>query len=363
MGDGRRCALFEFLLAARLPINAVKLPPPFFQANFDLLNPSAINPMAEIIKMPKMSDTMTEGTIAAWLKKVGDKVKSGDILAEVETDKATMELENYEDGTLLYIGPKTGEAVPVDGILAIVGKEGEDFAALLNGSTGGAAAAPEAPQPPAPKEAPAAPVPTPTLAPVAAATPAAPASAPTLAPVAAATPATPATPANGKKATVVRMPKMSDTMTEGTIAAWLKKVGDKVKSGDILAEVETDKATMELENYEDGTLLYTGPKAGEAVSVDGILAIIGEEGADIQALLVARAAVPLPFLPRLFPPLLSPPRLRSRLKRLLQLSRPLLRLWPLRLLFRLSRPLLQLRLMLRPLRLLRPPVGAFWPRH
>ena len=301
MGDGRRCALFEFLLAARLPINAVKLPPPFFQANFDLLNPSAINPMAEIIKMPKMSDTMTEGTIAAWLKKVGDKVKSGDILAEVETDKATMELENYEDGTLLYIGPKTGEAVPVDGILAIVGKEGEDFAALLNGSTGGAAAAPEAPQPPAPKEAPAAPVPTPTLAPVAAATPAAPASAPTLAPVAAATPATPATPANGKKATVVRMPKMSDTMTEGTIAAWLKKVGDKVKSGDILAEVETDKATMELENYEDGTLLYTGPKAGEAVPVDGILAIIGEEGADIQALLGGQsggaAAVPAEAVP------------------------------------------------------------------
>ena len=226
--------------------------------------------MAEIIKMPKMSDTMTEGTIAAWLKNVGDKVKSGDILAEVETDKATMELENYEDGTLLYIGPKAGEAVAVDGVLAIVGKEGEDFSALLSGSTGGAVAAPA---PPAPKaEAP---------APVAAA-----ALAPAAAPAAAPAPAPAASPAgNGKKATVVRMPKMSDTMTEGTIAAWLKNVGDKVKSGDILAEVETDKATMELENYEDGTLLYTGPKAGEAVPVDGILAIIGEEGADIQALL------------------------------------------------------------------------------
>ncbi len=229
--------------------------------------------MAEIIKMPKMSDTMTEGTIAAWLKKVGDKVKSGDILAEVETDKATMELENYEDGTLLYIGPKEKESVVVDGILAIVGKEGEDFSALLSGAQGGAAApkaeaapAAEAPQAAAPPEAPAAP---------------APAQAAASAPVAAA----PAAPANGKKATVVRMPKMSDTMTEGTIAAWLKQVGDKVKSGDVLAEVETDKATMELENYEDGTLLYTGPKAGEAVAVDGILAIIGEEGADIQALL------------------------------------------------------------------------------
>ncbi|UOG73605.1 pyruvate dehydrogenase complex dihydrolipoamide acetyltransferase [Hymenobacter tibetensis] len=230
--------------------------------------------MAEIIKMPKMSDTMTEGVIATWLKKVGDKIKSGDVLAEVETDKATMELENYEDGTLLYIGPKEGESVVVDGILAIVGKEGEDFSALLAGGSGGAApAAAEAPKaeaapaPEAPKAAPAAPVPaaTPVSAPVAAA------------PAAAA--------GNGKKATVVRMPKMSDTMTEGTIASWLKKVGDKVKSGDVLAEVETDKATMELENYEDGTLLYIGPKDGEAVAVDGILAIIGEEGADVQALI------------------------------------------------------------------------------
>jgi pyruvate dehydrogenase E2 component (dihydrolipoamide acetyltransferase) len=220
--------------------------------------------MAEIIKMPKMSDTMTEGTIAAWLKKVGDKVKSGDILAEVETDKATMELENYEDGTLLYIGPKEKDSVPVDGVLAIVGKEGEDISGLLNGQGGTS-------------------TPQPAAAPAPAATPA-PAPAPAAAAPAPA-PAAPAAPANGKKAIVVRMPKMSDTMTEGTIAAWLKKVGDKVKSGDVLAEVETDKATMELENYEDGTLLYTGPKEGEAVAVDGVLAIIGEEGADIQALL------------------------------------------------------------------------------
>ena len=234
--------------------------------------------MAEIIRMPKMSDTMTEGTIAAWLKKVGDKVKSGDILAEVETDKATMELENYEDGTLLYIGPKEKDSVPVDGILAIVGKEGEDISGLLNGQSGGSAPAPAVPAP-----AEAAPAPAPVPAPAAPA-----AEAPKAAPAPA--PAAPAAPANGKKATVVRMPKMSDTMTEGTIAAWLKKVGDKVKSGDILAEVETDKATMELENYEDGTLLYTGPKAGEAVAVDGILAIIGEEGADIQALLGGGAA-------------------------------------------------------------------------
>ncbi len=226
--------------------------------------------------MPKMSDTMTEGVIATWLKKVGDKIKSGDVLAEVETDKATMELENYEDGTLLYIGPKEGESVAVDGILAIVGKEGEDFSGLLSGGSGGSApAAAEAPKaeaapaPEAPKPAPAPPAPAPAATPVSA-------------PVAAA-PAVAA--GNGKKATVVRMPKMSDTMTEGTIASWLKKVGDKVKSGDVLAEVETDKATMELENYEDGTLLYIGPKDGEAIAVDGILAIIGEEGADVQALI------------------------------------------------------------------------------
>lgn len=247
--------------------------------------------MAEIIKMPKMSDTMTEGVIAAWLKKVGDKVKSGDILAEVETDKATMELENYEDGTLLYIGPKEKDAVPVDGILAIVGKEGEDISGLLNGQSGGAAPA-AAPAPAPAAEAPKAPAAAPAPAPAPAA------EAPKAAPAPA---AAPAAPANGKKATVVRMPKMSDTMTEGTIAAWLKNVGDKVKSGDILAEVETDKATMELENYEDGTLLYTGPKAGEAVAVDGVLAIIGEEGADIQALLgggSAPAAAPAAEAPK-----------------------------------------------------------------
>jgi pyruvate dehydrogenase E2 component (dihydrolipoamide acetyltransferase) len=225
--------------------------------------------MAEIIKMPKMSDTMTEGVIASWLKKVGDKVKSGDILAEVETDKATMELENYEDGTLLHIGPKEGEAVPVDGLLAIVGKEGEDIAALLNGS------APAAQTPKA--DAPTAEAPKPAAPPV----PAAEAPKPAAPAPASAAPAA----GNGKKATVVRMPKMSDTMTEGVIASWQKKVGDKVKSGDILAEVETDKATMELENYEDGTLLYIGPKDGESVAVDGILAIIGEEGADVQGLL------------------------------------------------------------------------------
>ncbi|MFM7912774.1 MAG: biotin/lipoyl-containing protein, partial [Bacteroidota bacterium] len=116
--------------------------------------------MAEIIRMPKMSDTMTEGVIVAWNKKVGDPVKSGDILAEVETDKATMELENYVKGTLLHIGVEQGQAVPVDAIIAIVGKEGEDISSLLSspGPSKASTTQPEAPSKPetsvpmAPKE-------------------------------------------------------------------------------------------------------------------------------------------------------------------------------------------------------------------
>ena len=216
--------------------------------------------MAEVIRMPKMSDTMLEGVIANWLKKEGDVIKSGDIIAEVETDKATMELENYEDGTLLYIGIKVGEAVPVDGIIAIVGKPGEDYSALL-----------------------AAPAATPASAPVASETVAA--AAP---PVAEAIVAS--IDISGVKAAAVRMPKMSDTMIEGVIAKWLKAVGDVVKSGDIIAEVETDKATMELENYEDGTLLYIGAKEGQGVIVDGIIAIVGEPGANFQLILDAEAS-------------------------------------------------------------------------
>lgn len=223
--------------------------------------------MAEIIRMPKMSDTMTDGVIAAWHKKVGDKVKSGEVLAEVETDKATMELESYEDGTLLFIGPGVKESVPVDGVLAVIGKEGENIDNLMKDIQGAkfpvdapkeqknsAPAAQETKKSEAPKTAPAvANQPKPDLSNI--------------------------------KAEVIRMPKMSDTMTEGTIVAWHKKVGDAVKSGDLLAEVATDKATMELESYEDGTLLYIGVKEGDAVAVDGVLAVIGEKGADFQQLL------------------------------------------------------------------------------
>ncbi|RYD74450.1 MAG: pyruvate dehydrogenase complex dihydrolipoamide acetyltransferase [Sphingobacteriales bacterium] len=98
--------------------------------------------MAEVIKMPRMSDTMTEGVIVSWLKKVGDQVKSGDVMAEVETDKATMELESYTDGVLLHIGVEEGQAVPVNAVIAVIGKQGEDFQSLLQG--GGGEAAPQA---------------------------------------------------------------------------------------------------------------------------------------------------------------------------------------------------------------------------
>ena len=225
--------------------------------------------MAELIRMPKMSDTMTEGVIAEWHKKVGDTVKSGDVLAEVETDKATMDLEAYDEGTLLYIGVEKGQAVPIDGIIAVIGAQGEDFQALLSGNSGGSVeAAPKAAEPVAPTNAPA---PQGAVAPDQVNT----------------NMADPrvesAAPASGN-ATVIRMPKMSDTMTEGTIVAWHKKEGDAVKSGDVLAEVETDKATMDLEAYEEGTLLYIGVKEGQAVAVDAVIAVIGEKGANFKVL-------------------------------------------------------------------------------
>ena len=211
--------------------------------------------MAEVVKMPKMSDTMTDGVVAKWHKKVGDKVKSGDVLAEIETDKATMDFESYQDGVLLYIGVEEGKSVPVDEVIAVLGKEGEDYKTALSGAAAPApaeekAAAPVADKAPAATPAPAAKVDTSNI-----------------------------------PATVIRMPALSDTMTEGIINKWNFKVGDKVKSDDSLADVETDKATMEVVGYEAGTLLYIGPKEGEAAPVNGIIAIVGKEGTDITPLL------------------------------------------------------------------------------
>ena len=188
--------------------------------------------MAEVIRMPKMSDTMEEGVIAAWLVKEGDTIKSGDILAEVETDKATMELESYEDGVLLHIGAKEQQAVPVDGVIAVIGEKGEDIQALLQENTNDSAPSKE---PEAVQEV--------------------------------AVNSVKKIDTSGINATVITMPKMSDTMTDGIMASWLMKVGDEVTSGDILAEVETDKATMELEAYEDGTLLHIGAEEGAVVPV------------------------------------------------------------------------------------------------
>jgi pyruvate dehydrogenase E2 component (dihydrolipoamide acetyltransferase) len=223
--------------------------------------------MAEVVKMPKMSDTMTEGVLAKWHKKVGDKVKSGDVLAEIETDKATMDFESYQDGTLLYIGVEEGKAVPIDAVIGVIGKEGEDYKAALDAegksssSTGSSSDA-------APKEAAAA---TQESKPVEDKKPAA--------------TAAPKVDTSKIPATVIRMPALSDTMTEGIINKWNFKVGDKVKSDDSLADVETDKATMEVVGYEAGTLLYIGPKEGEAAPVNGIIAIVGKEGTDITPLL------------------------------------------------------------------------------
>lgn len=203
--------------------------------------------MAVVITMPRLSDTMTEGVVATWLKKVGDVVKEGDILAEIETDKATMEFESFNAGTLLHIGIQEGESAPVDSLLAIIGQPGEDISALLSGSTE-----------PAPKTE-------------------------TVAAVAVKTEISNAVemPAGVK---VVTMPRLSDTMTDGTVATWLKKIGDTVKEGDILAEIETDKATMEFESFNAGTLLYIGVNEGQTAPVDSILAIIGPAGTDVSGI-------------------------------------------------------------------------------
>ena len=214
--------------------------------------------MATVITMPRLSDTMTEGTVATWLKKVGDTIKEGDILAEIETDKATMEFESFNSGVLLHIGINEGESAPVDSLLAIIGKEGEDISALLSGDT-------QTKQTPSPK------------ADVAEekAEVKVEASAEKL------SSSNSQLPANVK---VITMPRLSDTMTTGTVATWLKKVGDTVKEGDILAEIETDKATMEFESFNAGTLLFIGINEGESAPVDSVLAIIGPAGTDITGI-------------------------------------------------------------------------------
>ena len=207
--------------------------------------------MATVINMPRLSDTMEEGVVATWLKKVGDKVEEGDILAEIETDKATMEFESFHQGTLLHIGVQEGETAPVDSLLAIIGEEGEDFSGLLNGKVQATTEEVKEDTPKAEE----------SKASSSASIPA------------------------GVK--VVTMPRLSDTMVEGTVASWLKNVGDSVEEGDILAEIETDKATMEFESFNEGTLLHIGVQEGESAPVDSLLAIIGPAGTDVASILDA----------------------------------------------------------------------------
>ena len=194
--------------------------------------------MAEIINMPRLSDTMEEGTVATWFKKVGDTVSEGDILAEIETDKATMEFEAFHAGELLHIGIQEGGTAPVDTLLAIIGEKGEDISAHLSGGTPDVAVEEAV--------------------------------------VEAETSEVVALPSDVE---VITMPRLSDTMEEGTVASWLKKVGETVAEGDILAEIETDKATMEFESFHNGTLLYVGIQEGESAPVDSVLAIIGAKDA------------------------------------------------------------------------------------
>ena len=216
--------------------------------------------MAEIITMPRLSDTMEEGTVAKWLKKVGDTVEEGDILAEIETDKATMEFESFHEGTLLHIGIAEGDGAPVDALLAIIGAEGEDISGLLDGQAGGSSGAAEEEAPPAASAGENAEVPT------------------------------SGSPEPPEGVEIITMPRLSDTMEEGTVASWLKKVGDSVEEGDILAEIETDKATMEFESFYTGTLLHIGIQEGESAPVDSVLAVIGPEGTDVSAVLSTASA-------------------------------------------------------------------------
>ena len=215
--------------------------------------------MAEKILMPRLSDTMTEGVIAAWHKKVGDKVKKGDLLAEIETDKATMELESYKDGTLLHLGGDKGAKIQVDELLAIVGNDGEDISSLVSSSASLPKEAAKTEQPAPKKET--------------------------------AQPTTKDQPAQSsldisKMDEVVLMPRLSDTMEEGVISSWHKNVGDTVKKGEVLADIETDKATLELESYKNGTLLHIGAQKGEKIPVNGLLCIIGEKGkVDVDAII------------------------------------------------------------------------------
>ena len=211
--------------------------------------------MAEIINMPRLSDTMEEGVVAKWLVNVGDTIKEGDILAEIETDKATMEFESFHDGVLLHVGIKEGQTAAVDTLLAIVGEKDEDISGLLNSTTNSGQldlvdqinesenSIQTIEEEPTLKN---------------------------------------SDSISNDSFEIITMPRLSDTMEEGTVSSWLVNVGDIVKEGDILAEIETDKATMEFESFHEGTLLYIGINVGETAKVDSLLAVIGDANSDYK---------------------------------------------------------------------------------
>ena len=228
--------------------------------------------MAEIIKMPRLSDTMEEGVVASWFKKVGDKVQEGEILAEIETDKATMEFESFYDGTLLHIAIEEGVPATVDSLLCIIGDKGEDISKYVNNSSLESAEKNEIENTTSNQldlvdqineqekidekensrienlE----------------------------------IPITDNISQSVGSIDYITMPRLSDTMEEGTISSWLKNVGDQVKEGEILAEIETDKATMEFESFYDGILSHIAVNEGETVKVDELIAIISEDEIDVS---------------------------------------------------------------------------------
>ena len=227
--------------------------------------------MAEILIMPRLTDTMEEGVVASIFVKEGDKVKSGDLLAEIETDKATMEWESFIEGEVLYIGVSEGDGVPVNDPDLILGKKGEDISDLKakfgSGNNGSSQSSQKEETPKVEKTEPK---------------------------KEESKKEEPQQKTTTKKvdtssinAVVIRMRKMTDTMEEGVLASWLVKVGDKLKSGDVIAEVETDKATMDFDIYDDGEVLYLAAEEGDSVPIDAPIAVIGEKGADYKALLNA----------------------------------------------------------------------------
>ena len=226
--------------------------------------------MAEVIKMPRLSDTMEEGVVSQWLKKVGDKVSEGDILAEIETDKATMEFESFFEGTLLHIALEEGVTAEVDSLLCIIGEEDEDISQYLTQPEDEPKQLDLVDQINEQEES------------------------ENLEPILITSeekeieesiediaPSNQNSDVDFSDVEYITMPRLSDTMEEGTISSWLKKVGDDVKEGDILAEIETDKATMEFESFHDGKLIHIGVNEGETVNVDELIAIISS--VDISA--------------------------------------------------------------------------------